>query len=357
MAERIANDLGANVVLIDKRSHIGGNCYSELDQETGIEIHRYGTHIFHTASARAWEYANRFTGFSNYHHQVLTTHRQRVYQMPINLATINSFYGMNLKSHEAREFLQREIEKEDIREPKNLEEKAISLMGRSLYEAFMRNYTIKQWGKDPRELPPTIITRLPIRFDCRRDYFIDSRWQGIPLDGYTKMFERMLDSPKIHIELDCDYFENRDAFRVAKKTVYTGPIDRYFGYVYGELEWRTVNLEEEVVDVEDYQGTSVMNYADMDVKYTRIHEFRHLHPERPYCKATTIISRETSGQGGDNPYYPIKTLRNNSLLAKYQKLQQGEAGIIIGGRLGDYDYLDMDKTILAALDTYERDIV
>jgi UDP-galactopyranose mutase len=198
---------------------------------------------------------------------------------------------------------------------------------------------------------------LPIRFDYRRDYFLDSRWQGIPLHGYTKMFERMLDSPNIHIELDCDYFENKDAFRVAKKTVYTGPIDRYFDCVYGELEWRTVNLEGEVVDVEDYQGTSVMNYADMDVKYTRIHEFKHLRPERAYGKAKTIISRETSGQDGDNPYYPINTARNNSLLEEYKKLQQGEAGIIMGGRLGNYDYLDMDKTILAALDTYERGIV
>ena len=356
LAERIANDLGAKVLVIDKRSHIGGNCYSQADKETEIEIHSYGTHIFHTSSRTVWNYISRFSEFNNYHHQVLTTHRNKIYQMPINLETINAFYNLNLKPYEAKIFLKKEIEKEGIKFPKNLEEKAISMVGRPLYEAFIRGYTIKQWGRDPQELPPDIITRLPVRFNYREDYFIDARWQGIPLEGYTVLFERLLESPNIHVELNCDYFEHRNDFKINDLTIYTGPIDRYFGYLHGKLEWRTVMFEKKIVDVDDYQGTSVMNYSDLDVKYTRIHEFKHLHPEKKYSTPKTVLFYEFTGYDPESPYYPINTERNKQILQKYKAMARDEQKVIIGGRLGDYAYYDMDKAIMAALNCYTEKI-
>jgi len=357
IAERIANDLGATVLVIDKRSHIGGNCYSEIDRETGIEFHTYGTHIFHTSSKKVWDYITKFTAFNGYHHQVLTIHRGKVYQMPINLETINSFYGLNLRPYEVDELLRDEAAREGIEEPRNLEEKAISQIGRPLYEAFIKGYTIKQWNKPPTELPVNIISRLPVRHNYQEDYFLDSRWQGIPLEGYTKIFERMLTSPRIRIELNCDFFDCREAFKVKKKIVYTGPIDRYFDYTYGHLEWRTIELKRKVFDVEDYQGTSVMNYADEDVKYTRIHEPKHLHPERRYNSKRTVIFYEYSTENSADPYYPIRSAENTDIFQKYQELANKESNLILGGRLGDYAYYDMDKTIAAALKCYEKRII
>jgi UDP-galactopyranose mutase len=356
LAERIANDLDAKVLVIDKRTHIGGNCYSQLDKETGIEIHKYGTHIFHTSSKVVWDYINQFTEFNNYHHQVLTTHKNKVFQMPINLETINAFYNLNLKPFEAKVFLKKEVEKENIKSPQNLEEKAISMIGRPLYEAFIKGYTIKQWGRDPKELPPDIIARLPVRYNYREDYFIDARWQGIPVEGYTKLFERLLESPNIHVELNCDYFERRNDFKIKHLTIYTGPIDRYFGYAHGKLEWRTVMFEKKTVEVEDYQGTSVMNYSDLDVTYTRIHEFKHLHPERKSSNLKTVLFYETTGYDPESPYYPINTAENKKILQNYKNLARDEHGVIIGGRLGDYAYYDMDKAILAALNCYKENI-
>jgi UDP-galactopyranose mutase len=279
IAERVANDLDSRVLVIDKRSHIGGNCYSEIDPETGIEIHKYGTHVFHTSSKKVWDYINKFTEFNSYHHQVLTTYKNRVYQMPINLETINSFYNLNMKPCEAKEFIKNEITKEGITVPKNLEEKAISVIGRPLYEAFIKGYTIKQWDKDPKELPTSIITRLPVRYDYNEDYFVDARWQGIPLKGYTAVFKNLLDSPNIDIKLNCNFFENKNNYDVREKVIYTGPIDQFYDFKYGKLEWRSISLKKEIVDVNDYQGTSVMNYADIETKFTRIHEPKHLHSE------------------------------------------------------------------------------
>jgi UDP-galactopyranose mutase len=357
IAERLANDLGSKVLVIDKRSHIGGNCYSEVEPETGIEIHKYGTHIFHTSSKKVWEYITKFTEFNSYHHQVLTTYKNKVYQMPINLETINSFYNLNLKPYEAKEFIKNEIAKEGIKEPENLEEKAISLFGRSLYEALLKGYTIKQWGMDPKDLPTSIITRLPVRYNYREDYFVDAKWQGIPYEGYAGVFKRLLSSPNIRVELNCDYFENRQRFNIREKTIYTGPIDRYYDFQFGKLEWRSILLEKEVVAVEDYQGAAVMNYADVETKTIRIHEPRHLHPERDVTRQKTVIFYETSNADSDEPYYPINSQRNQNLLLKYRELSEKEDGVIIGGRLGDYAYYDMDKTILAALRCYEDKIV
>jgi UDP-galactopyranose mutase len=357
LAERIASQLNSKVIVIDKRSHIGGNCYSEFHEQTGIEYHKYGTHIFHTSSNIVWKYITQFTDFNSYHHQVLTTYQNKVYQMPINLETINAFYDLNLKPFEAREFIKKEIEKENITEPTNLEEKAISQIGRALYDAFIKGYTIKHWRKDPKELPPSIITRLPVRYDYREDYFLDARWQGIPLEGYTKVFEKLLASPNIDVILDCDYFKNRGEFNVKEKTIYTGPIDRFCDYIYGKLEWRSVSFTESVVDVEDYQGTSVMNYADSDQNYTRIHEPKHLHPEREYTKTRTLIFYENSSGNSDEPYYPINSDENNEIFMKYRNLVKKDKKTIVGGRLGDYAYYDMDKTILAALKCFEENII
>jgi len=354
LAERLANDAGARVFVIDKRSHIGGNCHSQEDAETGIEFHTYGTHVFHTSSRHVWEYINKFTEFNGYRHQVLTVHKGRVYQLPINLATINSFYNLKLAPGEAREFLKQETRAAGIRKPRNLEEEAISKVGRPLYEALIRGYTTKQWNKDPRELPPEIIDRLPVRYNYDNGYFPNGRWQGIPLKGYTRVFERMLGSPRIQVRLDCDFFRHRDDFRVKCKTVYTGPIDRYFDFAHGRLEWRSVEFDREVRPEQDFQGTSVMNYADLDVPFTRIHEPRHLHPEREYRKDRTIVFYERPKEDVDDPYYPVNTPDNQSLLAKYTDLALRERNVIIGGRLGTYAYYDMDRTILAALECYRE---
>jgi len=356
VAERIANELGCKVLIIDRRLHIGGNCHSLYDEATGIEYHQYGTHIFHTSSPKVWEYITRFTEFNGYHHQVLTTYRNRVYQMPINLETINDFYNINLTPQQAKEFISREIDKEYYPEPLNLEEKAVSSIGRPLYEAFIKGYTIKQWNKDPKQLPPTIINRLPIRYNYCEDYFVDSRWQGIPLEGYTKIFERMYSSKNIHVELNCDYFENRDSFKVKEKVIFTGPVDRLFDYAYGNLEWRSLKFEKKIFEFEDFQGTSVMNSADVDVPYTRTHEYRHLHPERNYRKDSTVVFYETPVQNDLEPYYPVNTEQNEEILTKYRHLGQKEKKLVLGGRLGNYAYYDMDKTILAALKCFEEQI-
>ena len=355
MAERIANDMDASVLIIDKRSHMGGNCYSEIDENTGIEFHKYGTHILHTSFDDVWVYLSKFTELNGYFHQVLSTHKGKVYQMPINLETINSFYNLNMMPAEAKEFLAEQIEKENILNPMNFEEKAISLIGRPLYEAFIKGYTLKQWEQDPKNLPSEIINRLPVRYNYDESYFNNSRWQGLPIDGYTNIFKRMLENSKISLELDCDFFEHRNDFHINKKIIYTGPIDQYFDYKYGELEWRSVEFEKKVINSEDFQGTSVMNFADEEIKYTRIHEPKHLHPERVYKKDKTVIFYEKSKQCSKEPFYPIKTSSNQIILEKYKKLAKRQ-GSIIGGRLGDYAYYDIDKTILTALECYEQKI-
>jgi UDP-galactopyranose mutase len=356
LAERIANDLNEQVLVIDKRPHIGGNCYSEKDPQTGIEYHKYGTHIFHTSNPVVWTYINRFTDFNSYYHQVLTTHQGKVYQMPINLETINSFYGVNLKPFEVDAFLNAEIAKANISDPDNFEDMAISMMGRPLYEAFIRGYTMKQWQKDPKEMPASILKRLPFRKNYNESYYF-SRWQGIPLDGYTAIFERMLDHPNIEVQLNTDYFELKDRVGASTLVVYSGPVDRFFNYKYGRLDWRTLRFEQEVKGVEDYQGTSVMNYAEETIPYTRIHEPRHLHTERNYPNDQTLIIREYSElDTSDNPYYPINDTRNQQLLLKYREAANRQQNTIIAGRLGDYKYYDMHQTIARALEIYEQQI-
>ncbi len=340
-----ARESGKSVLVLERRGHIGGNCFSENYEDTNINVHRYGTHIFHTNSEDIWRYVNRFTEFNRYQHRVLTTHKNRVYAMPINLGTINQFYGLNLKPCEVDEFIA--SKREGIANPQNLEEKAISLIGRDLYEAFIKGYTIKQWGCDPTELPAAIITRLPVRTSYYDSYYND-RYQGIPVGGYTPIFERMLEG--IPVETGVDFLEDRDYWhRHARQVVYTGPIDRYFGYSEGRLNWRSVKFEYERLALEDYQGTSVMNYADVEVPHTRIHEFKHLHLEKAHTPNTTVIVREYACIDNERPYYPVNSEGDRRRLKAYQELQRREGRIIFGGRLAEYKYYDMHQVIGAAL--------
>jgi UDP-galactopyranose mutase len=340
-----ARENGKTVLVIEKRDHVGGNCYSYGYEDTGITLHAYGTHIFHTSDRRVWEYINRFTEFNRYQHRVLTTYQRKVYSMPINLGTINAFFNLNLTPEQAKAFL--EARRSYIPCPRNLEEQAVSLIGSELYEAFIRGYTQKQWGCDPRLLPASIITRLPIRNSFFDSYF-DDVYQGIPLDGYTPMFERMLDG--IPVELGVDYLEARDILvRKARKIVYTGPIDLYFENCLGPLNWRSVRFEVERRSVSDYQGTAVMNYADDDVPYTRIHEPKHLHLEKPWNPRETVIVREYSSINNDAPFYPVNFEVDRRRYLEYSQLQQNEKRVIFGGRLASYRYYDMHQVIASAL--------
>ena len=356
IAERIANDINERVLVIDKRDHIGGNAYSEFDKETGIEFHKYGPHIFHTSSEKVWNYINKFTSFNNYRHQVLSVYKNKVYQMPINLETINSFYQKNLKPYEVDEFLESEIAKEKIVDPQNLEEKAVSLIGRPLYEAFIKGYTEKQWQKDPKILPASIINRLPFRKNYNESYYFD-KWEGIPLYGYTEIFKKLLEHKNIELKLNVDFFGIKDQIPETCTVVYSGPIDRFFNYKFGKLEYRTLEFKKEVINVEDFQGTAVMNYPESSVKYTRIHEPKHLHPERDYTKQKTIIFKEyPKADTNDNPYYPVHTVENKKLINQYLEERNKCKNVIFGGRLGDYQYYDMHQVIGSALAVYEQRI-
>jgi UDP-galactopyranose mutase len=358
LAERTAAVLGRKVCVLERRSHIGGNSYSEKDPATGIEYHKYGSHLFHTNSEEVWRYLRRFTDFTNYRHRVLTVHKDQVYPMPINLGTICAFFGRHLTPSQAREMIHRQSNAEEVARAENLEEKAIALIGRPLYEAFIRGYTKKQWQTDPRQLPASIISRLPVRFNFEPYYFSD-KYEGLPVDGYTAVFRRMLDSPLIDIRLGVDFFDVRETLEAHQLVIYTGPIDRYFDYRLGELAWRTLDFEREAVAMDDYQGAAVINYADEDVPYTRIHEFKHLHPERRYQPGRTLICREYSrfARRDDEPYYPVNTARDRQVFAAYQRLAARERNVLFGGRLGSYQYLDMHQAIGAALSDFRKKVV
>jgi UDP-galactopyranose mutase len=336
---------------VERRDHIGGNAHSSPEPETGIEVHRYGAHLFHTSNERVWEYVNRFTAFTGYQHRVFSIFKDRVYPMPINLATICSYFGRSLSPSQARALVASQAS--SVVAPRNLEEKAISLIGRPLYEAFIRGYTAKQWQTDPRDLPAEIITRLPVRYTFDNRYFSD-RFEGLPVDGYAAWLSRMADHPNITVQLGTDFFDVSAVGQVP--VVYTGPLDRYFGFVEGSLGWRTLDFELEVLPVGDFQGTPVMNYADEDVPYTRIHEFRHFHPERSYPLDKTVIMREFSRAAGrgDEPYYPVNTAGDRAKLLRYRELARGEQGVLFGGRLGTYQYLDMHMAIAGALTMFDN---
>jgi UDP-galactopyranose mutase len=358
IAERAANLMGKKVVIIEKREHLGGNAYSYFDEETKIEIHKYGTHLFHTSNQRVWDYVNEFTGFNEYQHHVLTIHKNRVYTMPINLGTITQFFERVLTPLEARELINSLILEEGIDAPSNFEEKALSLLGRPMYEAFIKNYTHKQWDLDPTKLPSEIISRLPIRYNYNSRYFSDTH-EGLPLEGYSAWFNKMVDNQNIRVALGIDFFKVRHLLRKNTPIVYTGPIDRYFDYAAGHLGWRTLDFTLEKLPIADFQGTSVMNYADLEFPFTRIHEFKHLHPERRYGEESTIIMREYSRVSGisDEPFYPINSENDRTKLLEYRKLMKNEHDTIFGGRLGTYQYLDMHMAIASALQTFEKEVM
>jgi UDP-galactopyranose mutase len=363
VAERMATQQGLDVLVIDRRSHIGGNAYSVFEPETGIEVHQYGAHLFHTSNERVWEYVNRFTAFTSYVHRVYSTHRGEVFPLPINLGTINQFFRSALGPDAARALIKEQAAELGGRTPTNLDEQGVNLIGRPLYEAFIRSYTAKQWQTDPRDLPASIISRLPVRYTYDNRYFSDTH-EGLPVDGYTAWFERMADHPKITVRLDTDFFDpsqpvSKGSVVGQVPVVYTGPIDRYFDHAEGDLSWRTLDFEQEVLPVGDFQGTSVMNYPDADVPYTRIHEFRHFHPERDYPTDKTVVMREYSrfAERSDEPYYPVNASADRERLAAYRDLAGAEKDVYFGGRLGTYQYLDMHMAIGAALSTVDNKLV
>lgn len=365
VAERAASQHDARVLIVERRDHLGGNAYSEAEPTTGIEVHKYGAHLFHTSNKRVWDYVNQFTDFTDYQHRVFAMHKGTAYQFPMGLGLINQFFGKYYSPDEARQLIKDQTDGLDPRDAKNLEEKGIALIGRPLYEAFVRDYTAKQWQTDPKELPASNISRLPVRYTFNNRYFNDT-YEGLPVEGYAKWLENMADHENIEVRLNTDWFEVRDELRAESPdapVVYTGPLDRYFDYAEGHLGWRTLDFEQEVLDTGDFQGTPVMNYNDADVPYTRIHEFRHFHPEREdkYPKDKTVIVKEYSrfAEDNDEPYYPINTPEDREKLEAYRKLAAAESEnnkVLFGGRLGTYQYLDMHMAIGSALSMYDNQL-
>ena len=345
-----AKKKGKTCLVIDKRDHIAGNIYCE--EIEGINVHKYGAHIFHTSNKKVWEYINQFAEFNNYINSPVAVYKDELYNLPFNMNTFSKMWGIRTPQ-EAKEIIQKQIEELNITEPKNLEEQALSLAGRDVYEKLIKGYTEKQWGRPCTELPSFIIKRLPFRFIYDNNYFND-RYQGIPIGGYTKIVEKMLGG--VDVKTGTDYFEfikeNPD---IAEKTVFTGMIDEYFGYRLGALEYRSVRFETEVLDTDNYQGNAVVNYTDREVPYTRIIEHKHFEFGK---QEKTVISREYSSEWhqGMEPYYPVNDDKNNALFEEYRKLAEKEENVIFGGRLGNYKYYDMDKVIGAALETCEKEL-
>jgi UDP-galactopyranose mutase len=365
IAQQAVEHTGATVELLDIRDHIGGNAYSYFDEETGAEIHRYGAHLFHTSNRRVWDYVNRFTEFTKYVHRVYATHQGEVFPLPINLGTINQFFHAHYTPAEAEALVAKQAGELAGTDPENLNDQGISLIGRPLYEAFIKNYTAKQWQTDPSELPASIIKRLPVRFNYDNRYFKDT-WEGLPTDGYTAWFERMIADERIHVHLNTDFFDtsqpwNKEALVGKVPVIYTGPVDRYFDYSLGELQWRTVDFKERRYDEGDHFGCPVMNFPDADVPFTRAIEFKNFNPERRERQNAekTVVWEEYSrfAQRGDEPYYPINTAEDRKLYNSYKKLAESEPRVFFGGRLGTYAYYDMHQVINSALTSFEKRIL
>ena len=346
---------GKRCLVIDKRSHIGGNVYTE--NVDGIQVHRYGAHIFHTSDKEVWDYVNKLTEFNNYINSPVAVYKDELYNLPFNMNTFSQLWGIR-RPQEVKEKIASQIADLHIAEPKNLEEQALSLVGPDVYEKLIRGYTEKQWGRDCKELPAFIIKRLPLRFTYDNNYFND-RYQGIPFGGYTQMVEKLLEDVDVMTDTDfCEYRKGHaDQF---KKVVYTGMIDEYFDYQFGHLQYRTVRFDTERIEEENYQGNAVVNYTQREVPYTRVIEHKHFAPEeeRKNPKDYTIISREYSEEWGpgSEPYYPVNDEKNGALYEKYRELAEKEENVIFGGRLGLYRYYDMDKVIRAALDASEKEL-
>jgi len=344
-----AKNRGKKVFVIDKRSHIAGNVYTEKVE--GIHVHKYGAHIFHTNDKEVWEYVNRFAVFNRFTNSPIANYRGEVYSLPFNMYTFNKMWGV-VTPQEAQEEIERQRKAAGITEPQNLEEQAISLVGIDIYEKLIKGYTEKQWGRPCKELPAFIIKRLPVRMNYDNNYF-NALYQGIPVGGYTKLVENMLDG--IEARLQCDYLEDKETWnRMAEKVVYTGPIDAYFEYCLGNLEYRSVRFENEILDIPNFQGNAAVNYTDRETPWTRIIEhkwFEFGKDDNGQELPKTVISREYSSEWypGEEPYYPVNDEKNGMLYERYKALAKKEQGVIFGGRLGEYKYYDMDAVIAAAL--------
>lgn len=341
------NEKGKKCLVIDKRSHIGGNCYTEKIE--GINVHKYGAHIFHTSDRYIWGYVNQFAEFNNYINSPIAVYKEELYNLPFNMNTFSKMWNIKTPK-EAKAVIKSQIEKLDISEPRNLEEQALKLAGKDVYEKLIKGYTEKQWGRKCSELPAFIIKRLPLRFTYDNNYFND-RYQGIPIGGYTQIFEKLLNG--IDVRLNTKY-KDISKEKIAEKTVFTGCIDEFFDYCLGELEYRSVKFETEIIDTENFQGNAVVNYTDADIPYTRIIEHKHFEYG---TQPTTVISREYPAEWKREiePYYPINDDKNNILFKKYRVLAEEHKDVIFGGRLGQYKYYDMDKSIRSALDTVKAE--
>ena len=348
---RQAKDKGKSVLVIDKREHIGGNIYTE--EIEGINVHKYGAHIFHTNNEEVWAYINRFATFNRFTNSPVANYKGEIYSLPFNMYTFNKMWGV-VTPKEAADKINEQVKAAGIEKPNNLEEQAISLVGIDIYEKLIKGYTEKQWGRDCKELPAFIIKRLPVRFSYDNNYF-NALYQGIPMGGYTRMVEKLLEG--IEVRLSEDYLVNKEKYdTLAKKVVYTGPIDAYFGYRLGALQYRSVRFETEVLDMPNYQGNAAVNYTDRETPWTRIIEHKWFEFG---TQEKTVISREYSSEWevGDEPYYPVNDEKNSELYTEYRKLSEGESNVIFGGRLGEYKYYDMDAVIAAALECSKRELV
>ncbi|MBQ9845751.1 MAG: UDP-galactopyranose mutase [Oscillospiraceae bacterium] len=345
-----AKKAGKSCLVIEKRDHIAGNIYTY--EWEGINVHQYGAHIFHTNNKDVWDYVNQFAVFNRYTNSPVANYNGEIYNLPFNMNTFNKMWGV-ITPAQAAEKIEQQRKEAGITEPKNLEEQAISLVGTDIYEKLIKGYTAKQWGRDCRDLPSFIIKRLPVRFTYDNNYF-NALYQGIPVGGYTKLVENMLEGTEV--QLNTDYLAEKEKFdALAEKVIYTGPVDAYFGYKLGTLQYRSVRFETELLDMENYQGNAVVNYTDYETPYTRIIEHKHFEFG---TQPKTVISREYSAEWhqGDEPYYPVNNDQNNALYAQYKSLADKEENVIFGGRLGEYKYYDMDKVIEVALEVARAEL-
>ena len=345
-----AAKVGKTCLVIDRRSHIAGNVYTE--EVEGIQVHKYGAHIFHTSLRPVWDYVNRFAEFNNYINSPVAIYKDELYNMPFNMNTFSKMWGVRTPA-EAKEVIETQKAQAAVENPQNLEEQALSLVGRDVYEKLVKGYTEKQWGRSCTDLPASIITRLPVRFTFDNNYFND-RWQGIPVGGYTAMVERMFGDTDILLDTEYRTFIADNA-GIADRTIYCGPIDAYFDYSLGTLEYRSLRFESERIECDNWQGNAVVNYTEREVPYTRIIEHKHFEFG---TQPTTIITREypASWEPGDEPYYPINDQRNSALYEEYRQLSQQEGNVVFAGRLGGYKYYDMDKAIDAAFDLVQDEL-
>ena len=343
------NSAGKKILLIEKRNHIAGNIYTEF--KNNIHVHKYGAHIFHTNYKNVWDFVNNFSEFNRYTHTVLANFNGEIYSLPFNMFTFNKMWGINTPQ-EAQNKINEQIKNSGIDQPKNLEEQAIKLVGHDIYNKLIKGYTEKQWGRDCKNLPAEIIKRLPVRFIYDTNYY-NAKFQGIPINGYTQMVENMLKN--IEIKLNCDFLQNKSDFKnTAHNIIFTGPIDSFFNFELGQLEYRTLKFEEEFLNINNFQGHSVINYTDKNTPFTRIIEHKHFLPELK--SDSTIITREYSlkWNPGDEPYYPVNDEKNNNLYEKYKLLAQNLKNVFFGGRLGEYKYYDMDQVIFNALNMADK---